>query len=282
MPIRFSILFCLSSLSAFLLGDVSRFLDPISIRPSMPSTGTIVGKKTAASIAPSQSLGNSEFNIPKTSFVPSEFMLNREFLEAKLSELLSHRYQASGKVVAYVTRQWTPIKLSSNFILKIRDCMPDQLCPSTFVRFAIWDNGSNVGEFAEPIRVSHFVDAFYTRNLSPRGSKPHGENLTKLPVDILKQHAGAVPAGTDLKGYQLGVNLRENTVLKWSHLTKVALVKKGEIVDVFASGSGIYISMKGMALENGVEGGFVKIRNISSDKEFQAKVLNEKSVKVQL
>ena len=50
----------------------------------------------------------------------------------------------------------------------------------------------------------------------------------------------------------------------------------------FASGNGIYISMKGMALENGVEGGIVKVRNLSSEKEFQAKVLNEKSVKVQL
>ena len=101
-------------------------------------------------------------------------------------------------------------------------------------------------------------------------------------MDVLKQHVGAVPSGTDLKGYELGVNLRENSLLKWNHLTKVALVKKGEIVDVFASGNGIYISMKVMALENGVEGGIVKVRNLSSDKEFQAKVLNEKSVKVQL
>ena len=63
---------------------------------------------------------------------------------------------------------------------------------------------------------------------------------------------------------------------------KSSTSQKGEIVDVFASGNGIYISMKGMALENGVEGGIVKVRNLSSEKEFQAKVLNEKSVKVQL
>jgi flagella basal body P-ring formation protein FlgA len=59
-------------------------------------------------------------------------------------------------------------------------------------------------------------------------------------------------------------------------------VRKGEIVDVFASGGGIYISMKGVSLDNGVQDGIVRIRNLSSDKEFQAKVLNRNSVKVNL
>ena len=40
--------------------------------------------------------------------------------------------------------------------------------------------------------------------------------------------------------------------------------------------------MKGMALGDGVAGGIVNIRNLSSDKEFPAKVLNENSVKVHL
>jgi flagella basal body P-ring formation protein FlgA len=85
-----------------------------------------------------------------------------------------------------------------------------------------------------------------------------------------------------LSSYQLNSNLRPGTVLKWNNLSKITLVQKGKIVDVFASGNGIYVTMKGMALEDGVEGGMVKIRNLSSEKEFQAKVLNENSVKVHL
>ena len=270
------------ALPFFLVADVSRFLEPITIRPNSPLKKLVVAQKASASIAPSFSNTSSSFNYTIKDSYPETLVLEREMLEAKLGELLGYRYQANGRVVAYVTRQWKPIRLSGNFIIKIRDCMPDQLCPSTFVRFAIWDNGTSIGEYAEPIRVSHFLNCYYTKNLSSRGSKLQSQNLTERPVDVLKQHAGAVPAGSDLKGYELGLNLRENSVLKWSHLTKVALVKKGEIVDVFASGNGIYISMKGMALESGVEGGIVKVRNLSSDKEFQAKVLNEKSVKVQL
>ncbi len=282
MLFRFNLLFLLSIQPLSLMGDVSRFLDPIRIKPSHVQPSFTINQKTTALIAPLYSEGRTFPEFSSSDREVKEVFLTREMLEFKLGELLGYRYQASGKVVAYVTRQWTPIRLSSNFILKIRDCMPDNLSPSTFVRFTIWDHGSNIGEFAEPIRMSHFLNCLYTKNLSARGSKLLSQNFSDRPVDVLKQHAGAVPSGTDLKGYELAVNLRDNSILKWNHLTKVALVKKGEIVDVFASGNGIYISMKGMALENGVEGGIVKVRNLSSEKEFQAKVLNEKSVKVQL
>ena len=101
-------------------------------------------------------------------------------------------------------------------------------------------------------------------------------------MDILKQHAGSVPSQSRLAGYQLSANIKADSPLKWSNLSKVTLVKKGQIVDVFASGNGIYVTMKGMALSDGVEGGVVNVRNLSSEKQFPAKVLNENSVKVHL
>ena len=87
---------------------------------------------------------------------------------------------------------------------------------------------------------------------------------------------------SNINGYELATNLKPNTPLKWNTLSKVTLVRKGQVVDVFASGNGIYVTMKGMALDDGVEGGVVTVRNLSSDKKFQAKVLNENSVKVHL
>ena len=43
--------------------------------------------------------------------------------------------------------------------------------------------------------------------------------------------------------------------LKWSNLSKVNLVRRGDVVDVFASGGGIFITMKGVSLDDGVQGG---------------------------
>ena len=59
--------------------------------------------------------------------------------------------------------------------------------------------------------------------------------------------------------------------LKWSNLSKINLVRRGDVVDVFASGGGIFITMKGISLDDGVKGGMIKVRNITSDKEFFCK-----------
>jgi flagella basal body P-ring formation protein FlgA len=203
-------------------------------------------------------------------------------LEKRLAESIAHRYQCSGKIVTFVTRKWKPVDVSSSFLIKISDCSPDELGSSMFVRFSIWDEGNLIGDFAEPLRVGQYIDVFFSKSPLIRGVRLDSTQLEKKPVDILKQYAGAVPANSKLNGYQLASNIKSNTPIKWNNLSKLNLVKKGQVVDVFASGNGIYVTMKGMALENGVEGGIVTVRNLSSDKKFQAKVLNENSVKVHL
>ena len=113
-----------------------------------------------------------------------------------------------------------------------------------------------------------------------RGNRITPDLFSSSVMDALGSGANCVLSDARLNGYQVASSLKPGTVLKWSHLSKVTLVRKGQVVNVFASGKGIFVEMKGQAMEDGVEGSFVRIRNISSNREFQAKVLNETSVKV--
>jgi flagella basal body P-ring formation protein FlgA len=256
--------------------DVGRFLEPIQIGPKTAKVRYVV--KSSALVSPQPSRPKMQDALSTRVSI----VLDRPIMEARLSEALTHRFQASGKVAVFLTREWRSFASSSNFIVKIKDCSPDELTSSSFVRFAIWDQGKEVGNFAEPVRMAHYVKVFYSQSPLLRGTRLHSSNLSSRLVDILKQHAGSVPAHSSLAGYQLSANIKANSPLKWNNLSKVTLVRKGQIVDVFASGNGIYVTMKGMALGDGVAGGIVNIRNLSSDKQFPAKVLNENSVKVHL
>ena len=258
--------------------DVSRFIDSIDFS-SAPVKTRIITKSSALISSPPAMLRSYDSTLSAT---PKTITLDRQTLEKRLGESISHRYQASGRVIAFLTREWTPIKVSSNYLIKISDCSPDELSSSTFTRFGVWDDGNLIGTFAEPLRIGQYVDVFYSKTPLMRGVRMSSVQFDQKPVDILKQHAGAVPVTANVKGYQLSSNIKSNTPIKWNFLSKVTLVKKGQIVDVFASGNGIYVTMKGMALENGVAGGNVTVQNLSSDKKFQAKVLNENSVKVHL
>jgi flagella basal body P-ring formation protein FlgA len=275
---RFFSVFSLFFVST-LCADVSRFIDETIDLPTTGDSRVVRLTKSSALISPH--LTDLDYTHSISSSLKS-LTLNRELLESKLSECIAHRYQASGRIVAYLSREWSPIEVSSNFIVKIADCTPDEICASTFIRFSIWDGGELIGNFSEPVRLSQLVDFFYSSKPLQRGVRLSSIQLSSKPVDILKKNIGSVPASSNINGYELATNLKPNTPLKWNSLSKVTLVRKGQVVDVFASGNGIYVTMKGMALDDGVEGGVVTVRNLSSDKKFQAKVLNENSVKVHL
>ena len=122
--------------SFVLFGDVSRLLEPLDFKNFSKSSK--IGYKSAAFISPRNSTLKSE----SVSDEVAKVSLDRLLLEKSLGEALSHRYQATGKVIAYITREWRVLDVSSNFFLKIRDCAPDELSSSSFIRFEIWDEGT--------------------------------------------------------------------------------------------------------------------------------------------
>ncbi|SVD39838.1 uncharacterized protein METZ01_LOCUS392692, partial [marine metagenome] len=163
---------------------------------------------------------------------------------------------------------------------KFQQSIPDELSSNAFVRFSISSDGLDLGEWGYPVKCSQMVDVAVAKVPLNRGSRITPDLFSSSVMDALGSGANCVLSDARLNGYQVASSLKPGTVLKWSHLSKITLVRKGQVVNVFASGKGIFVEMKGQAMEDGVEGSFVRIRNISSNREFQAKVLNENSVKV--
>ena len=270
-----SILFASFSLSALLQADVTRLLPPLDLGALQP-VRTAVTRSGFISSGPS---------IPSSytasiSKVKGLVTLDAELLEKKIASVLSHRYQASGYVLARLSREWKPLNVPVDWEFKFQQSIPDELSANAFVRFSISSDGLDLGEWGYPVKCSQMVDVAVAKVPLNRGNRITPDLFSSSVMDALGSGANCVLSDARLNGYQVASSLKPGTVLKWSHLSKVTLVRKGQVVNVFASGKGIFVEMKGQAMEDGVEGSFVRIRNISSNREFQAKVLNETSVKV--
>lgn len=278
MRILSSILLYLSF--TFCFGGVERFLAPVSF-DLIKTEANQEKKKVSAFI--SNPIYRSEKQ-PVTSFDPfsESINLNASLLESKLGDILKHRFQARGEVKVYLNRNWENVKVGPNFLINLKSCSPDTLSPSNYLKIELWDEGAKLGEYSFNVKVAHLEQVFFAKKSLNRGSRLSTDLFKVRKVDTLKQYANSVVAGANLKGYEISSPIRQDIPLKWNHLSKITLINKGAVVDVFAAGNGIYVTMKGMALEDGVEGSFVRVKNLSSDKEFHAKVLNENSVKVHL
>jgi flagella basal body P-ring formation protein FlgA len=272
-----SIFFASFSLFAILQGDVTRLLPPLDLGRLHP-VRTAVTRSEFISSAPS---------IPSSytasiSKVKGLLTLDAELLEKEIASALSHRYQAAGHVLARLAREWKPLNVPVDWKFKFQQSIPDKLTTNAFLRFSISSDGVDLGEWSYPLKCSQMVDVAVTKVPLNRGSRITltPELFDSSAMDALGSGANCILSDAHLNGYQLASSLKPGTILKWSHLSKMTLVRKGQVVNVFASGKGIFVEMKGQAMEDGVEGSFVRIRNISSNREFQAKVLNENSVKV--
>ena len=278
MRIISSILFFFSF--SFCFGGVERFLAPVSFDLIQPNAKELK-KKVSPYI--SKPVYNS---IQQTSSSTEVFLgsidLDSSLLESKIGGILKHRFQARGEVKVHLNRNWENIKVGPNFLVNLKSCSPDTLSPSNYLKIELWDEGVELGEFSFNVKVAHLENVYFAKKTLDRGARLNDDFFKIRKVDTLKQYANSVVAGANLKGYEIASPIRQDIPLKWNHLSKVTLINKGAVVDVFAAGNGIYVTMKGMALEDGVEGSFVRVKNLSSDKEFHAKVLNENSVKVHL
>ena len=275
MKVNFHLTFLLL-LPAVLTAGVERFLQPLTIEGKDQSHSL----KKAGFLRPNTSKSYQSFDVSAKK--NSSSALTSDHLERLLADSLKHRYQASGEIRVNLSSSWKSLMVSSSPIIKIRDISPDELSSSCFIRFSLWDAGVKLGDFSYPLRVASMNEVYFSTKNLHRGTKLKKEDFRLRKVDTLKQHASSVSNTTILKGFELQSNLNANSPLKWSVLSKSTLIKKGQVVDVYASGNGIYVTMKGLALEDGVAESLVKIRNLSSDKEFHAKVLTENSVKVHL
>ena len=81
-----------------------------------------------------------------------------------------------------------------------------------------------------------------------------------------------------LVGRKIKQNLSKGQVIKIRHLEENFMVSEGQSIIIFSDLHGINVRMQGNALENGHFNELIKVKNISSGKIVQGRVVNEKKI----
>ncbi len=215
-----------------------------------------------------------------TDGVPSgSGLITKEDIEARIQLALSKRFGLRGDFQVEVT-QWESARIQGNWSLQLLQCSPDRPSSSAFVRFAVVTAAGKSSPVNVAIRCRHVQEIYIAGRALSRGDRIAADSLEKRKVDVFRQNVRVITGETNLEGYELMASVSPGSPVLWNHVNAIPLIRKGQEVDVFGNGKGIYITMKGLAMQDGGSGEYIKIRNVSSKQEFKAKVLNENSVKV--
>jgi flagella basal body P-ring formation protein FlgA len=134
-------------------------------------------------------------------------------------------------------------------------------------------NGSNPWSLFVPVTVKVMTKIVVAANSLPRGSIIQPSDVTLELRDISRLHRGFLEDTQAVVGKKLRQRVGRNQVVTPSKLVAPLSVKRNNRVIIRASNKIVQVSMAGKALQNGSLGQIIRVKNESSNKEIDAKVI---------
>jgi flagella basal body P-ring formation protein FlgA len=141
-------------------------------------------------------------------------------------------------------------------------------------------DGKIVGEWPMQVRVELWQDVWVSTQRIDRGMVLESGLLSQKRLDVLREFVTPLTVDQDLQGFEVNQTVQSGRPITRREIVEKTVVKKGQLVDAVASEGGLNIRMRAMAMEAGPAGAVIRVRNIDSQKEFVAQVLNENQVQV--
>ncbi len=113
-----------------------------------------------------------------------------------------------------------------------------------------------------------------------RGEQLREDDLELAERDLASLSGGYYRELAEVVGMKLRRSLRAGLPLQRSMLSAPLVIKRGDKVSIRAAGGGLDVRMQGEALEAGAHGDTIRVRNLSSRREVEARVAGPGLVEV--
>lgn len=133
-----------------------------------------------------------------------------------------------------------------------------------------------------PVHVTVLKTVLVAKRALIKGSRITDEDLQQVEMDAQRLKQGYFTDKQQLVGLISKQNISPNSPLSPYNIELAKLIHKGEQVAIIATDNHLTISMDGIALNEGVLGDLIKVKNKSSHKIVEAQVSGKKQVKITL
>lgn len=131
-----------------------------------------------------------------------------------------------------------------------------------------------------PVRVSILKTVLVARRALVRGHKLNSDDIYPLEMDAQKLKQGYFTDPNDLIGLICKHDINPDSPLNPHNIELAKMVRRGEQVTITASDDNLTVSVEGVALNEGILGESIKVKNLSSKRIIDAQVSGRKKVKV--
>jgi flagella basal body P-ring formation protein FlgA len=133
-----------------------------------------------------------------------------------------------------------------------------------------------------PVNVAVMSQVVVAKTELSRGSSVTRDDVKLEKRDIARLHRGYLDSLEKAIGKTVKYSVRPNQVVTPSRLVTPLAVKRNSRVLILAANSSVQVRMSGTALENGSIGQRIRVKNRSSKRELEARVVEQGVVQVSM
>jgi flagella basal body P-ring formation protein FlgA len=206
-------------------------------------------------------------------------LYSAEGLTAACTRDLAAHFNLEGDLQLEIIRPWTPDRpIAAGWTMNVLE-YPTIPGSTMLVRCEVKDDaGSQVATLI--LHAALWRDAWAVHLPVEASSTFDVSRLETRRCDFLRER-DVLPATEGDDSYMFARALPVGRLLTWRDITRHPLVKKGDLVEVTAADGLLHITMKVLALQSGVKGDTITVRNIESNKDFSVQITDRNHVQVQ-
>ncbi len=210
----------------------------------------------------------------------------RVLSSAAVSELLTSTLQGEqvkerGELELRLSRPWNSVVLPDEALsVKILEVPTSGVSANFLCRFEIFAGGESAGVYQQNLQAKIWRDVYVAHSNIQRGQLLREADITLEKRDILvnREFMNALPLDDPFIEFRDGTEA--GTLINSRQLRLRTVIKRGRQVEAMFQDASFKVSVRAEALEDGVPGQMVRLRNVQSRREFKGKVQDEQTVAV--
>lgn len=186
-----------------------------------------------------------------------------------------------GQLELRFVRAWQPVTVPDE-PLNLRALeLPSSGVASTFiVRFDVRCGQETIGAWSMPVQGRLWRDVLVAQIALRRGDRLQTADLVREKRDILTLRDAVASVDQNDGSLELTENIPAGSPLLARCVRTRPVVPRGKLVDAIIQDGFLTITVKAQALEDGLNGQVIRLRNSKSGREFRGKVQNEDTIEV--
>ena len=208
--------------------------------------------------------------------------------ETEMRQMLTATLQGDqvrerGELELRFVRPWAPVNVPDEALsLHVLDLPNTGISGNFIVRCEMKAGEEIVGAWQINVNAKIWREVWVARSALLRGQALQNADIGQERRDVLSFKESLTSLPQDINSYDVAENLSGGSILTARSIKQRPIIKRGKTLDALVQDGTLQILVKVEALEDGLPGQSVRVRNIKSRREFRGKVQNEETVTVNL